>query len=317
VYARDIVRLDFTAKTDHDFHTIFSCMDEADWEETVRLTDEFNDPGRFATLLGWEYTYSGGHENVYFRDRGRYEPLSVRTSPEELWAVLTPGEVITIPHHPAGGINVPYMHWEHRDPRFIKAVEVFSLHGNGETPLAPLGPRSRGETREDRRPRKGSAQEAMSLGLEFSILASTDNHTSTPANPVQHTRIDLPVGSGLCAVWLEELRRENIFDAIVAGRTYGTTGPRIRLEFRRLRDSQGEAGVEGLVIGAADLAAVELIGVRDGIEPPFPVLASFPSKGRICRFRWELGGDGGACRAVYLRVTQVDEEMAWSSPLAP
>ena len=85
------------------------------WRAYTALADEFNDPGRFTALIGYEYTTRGGfnlHRNVIFRDGAsivnQMLPFSQFDSqnPEDLWKVLdafqkspTGGDVLASPHN--------------------------------------------------------------------------------------------------------------------------------------------------------------------------------------------------------------------------
>ena len=84
------------------------------WQDYIRLADEYNEPGRFSALIGYEWTAIGGfnlHRNVVFRgdasEAGRTLPFSQFDSqnPEDLWRALdsfskeTGAEVLAIPHN--------------------------------------------------------------------------------------------------------------------------------------------------------------------------------------------------------------------------
>jgi Protein of unknown function (DUF3604) len=88
------------------------------WEEIVNATEEFNDPGKFTTLFGYEWTslVSGNnlHRNVIFRDEAdkvlQIEPYTTSKpqgspDPRQLWKWLqmyedkTGGRVLAIPHN--------------------------------------------------------------------------------------------------------------------------------------------------------------------------------------------------------------------------
>lgn len=84
------------------------------WREYTALADRFNDPGRFSTLIGYEWTSRGGfnlHRNVIFRggasEANQTIPFSQFDSqnPEDLWRALadfearTGGDVLAIPHN--------------------------------------------------------------------------------------------------------------------------------------------------------------------------------------------------------------------------
>ena len=84
------------------------------WRKYTALADQFNDPGRFTALIGYEWTSIGAdniHRNVIFRgdanEANRTVPFSQFDSknPEDLWAHLaafeerTGGDVLAIPHN--------------------------------------------------------------------------------------------------------------------------------------------------------------------------------------------------------------------------
>jgi hypothetical protein len=85
------------------------------WRAYTALADRYNDPGRFSTIIGYEYTTRGGfnlHRNVLFRDgadiANQMLPFSQFDSqnPEDLWRMLdtfqsaaTGGDVLAIPHN--------------------------------------------------------------------------------------------------------------------------------------------------------------------------------------------------------------------------
>lgn len=86
----------------------------AAWQKYTALADQYNEPGRFTALIGYEYTTRGGfnlHRNVVFRGdssvANRTIPFSQFDSqnPEDLWKALakfqeaTGAEVLTIPHN--------------------------------------------------------------------------------------------------------------------------------------------------------------------------------------------------------------------------
>ena len=77
--ARDVAALDVASLTDHD-HWGFRFLDQEPelWEHIGRITDDFHEPGRFVTLLGYEWTsWIHGHRHVLsFEERPSLPLLS-------------------------------------------------------------------------------------------------------------------------------------------------------------------------------------------------------------------------------------------------
>jgi hypothetical protein len=75
-------------------------------------------------------------------------------------------------------------------------------------------------------------------------------------------------------------------------------------------------GITARIVAAAPVREVKLVGIPREGQPPFPerdVTDTNPHE-RIVELRWNRD-DGADFRGVYLRVTQADGEMAWSSPI--
>ena len=85
------------------------------WQDVAQTSDDYNDPGRFTALTGYEWTIAidgnNLHRVVIYRDgaetAGQLPPFSGQDSndPQDLWRALaryeaeTGGEVIAIPHN--------------------------------------------------------------------------------------------------------------------------------------------------------------------------------------------------------------------------
>ena len=228
-YARRVSGLDFHAMTDHSSgparEGFTRGLGPHVWEEYTAATDAHHAPGEFVTLHAYEASFPApwGHHNVYFR--GAPGPLlspSQVTLPE-LWAALTAGEALTIPHH-TNKFPQP-LAWDEDEPALRRNFEIYSAHGLSEAydPDHPLAFEQSGFTNRSTSARTGiSAQDAWMRGLRLSTIAASDDHRSQPGKP--HW--------GLAAVRAPELTREAVFDALHARRTYGTTGQRILLDFR-------------------------------------------------------------------------------------
>ena len=131
------------------------------WQYNTEIAEKYNDPGRFTSLIGYEWTSQPGggnlHRVVVFRDdkdqADRILPFSAFDSDdvEDLWSFMaayekeTGGRVLSIPHngnlssgtmflprHQSSGelIDADYARMRHR---FEPIVEVTQAKGTGET----------------------------------------------------------------------------------------------------------------------------------------------------------------------------------------
>ncbi|HJN17240.1 MAG TPA: DUF3604 domain-containing protein, partial [Armatimonadota bacterium] len=128
-YARDTARLDFTACSDHVSHK----YPKDQWLQIQQLAEGFNDPGKFVSILGYEWSNGWhGDKNVYFT--GDYEAIRVPESgeAEDLWPMLKGVDCIVIPHHPAYPVGLRGMDWGRIDESLVPAVEMCSAHGLAE-----------------------------------------------------------------------------------------------------------------------------------------------------------------------------------------
>jgi len=105
----ETIQPDGTTKPDPTLNT--PELKRSNWDEYLRITDRFNEPGKFTTLPGFEWSsqpgYSNLHRNVLFRSSERLPvPFSYFDSkdPEDLWAWMDEQrrggvELLAIPHN--------------------------------------------------------------------------------------------------------------------------------------------------------------------------------------------------------------------------
>jgi hypothetical protein len=297
-YEKDVGALDFAVITDHER------LLPVEWRRTELGAEAACRPGRFVTFNGFEWTSSMqrehanyGHHCVVYRDRGPLLPCHVPGSdtPEGLWSRLTPGQALTIPHHPSDGTH-PF-DWDHWDPRFVRLVEIFQVRGAYESDDTDMHPTLYGRTTVPGR----SVQHGLARGYRFGFTSGGEHE-----------------GVGVTAVWAPALTREALFDALHRRCTYGTTGARIELEFRVNGAFMGTSvpalpsapvSVRFRVRGTAALSEVSVI--RNGEA----VFSREPGGTVSMEETWT---DPQPCAPgvwYYLRVRQADGEAAWSSPV--
>ena len=130
------------------------------WDDFIEIADQYNEPGLFTAMIGFEWTSTPNGDNLHrvvvFRDdadkAGQILPFSLFDSmdPEDLWKYLagyeekTGGQAIAIPHN--GNLSNGLMFTEKRfsgDPmdkayaearlRWEPIIEVSQIKGDGET----------------------------------------------------------------------------------------------------------------------------------------------------------------------------------------
>jgi hypothetical protein len=132
------------------------------WDDYIDIADRYNEPGRFTTMIGYEWTSTENgnnlHRNVLYRDGGdrarRMVPYTTAESfnPEDLWKWMARyeeavgGQVLTIAHNgnlsngimfpvernPATGKPLSEDYVKQRD-RWEPLYEVTQMKGDGET----------------------------------------------------------------------------------------------------------------------------------------------------------------------------------------
>jgi hypothetical protein len=308
-YARDIAALDVVALTDHD-HWGMEFLDShpALWKEIVAQTREFHDPGRFVTLLGYEWTsWLYGHRHVlYFTDDGAvHSSLDADTeTPAQLWTALAGQAAMTFAHHSAGGPIAT--DWSYApDPVLEPLTEVVSVHGSSEAEDSPARIYS---------PVPGNfVRDVLDRGYRFGFVGSGDSHDGHPGLAHLAART-----GGLAAILSEDLTRASVLEALRARRVYATSGPRILLRFSLSGARMGSAvsmdtlpsQPEILVraVGTAPLERIDIIQSGQAVESvACDGVLDFTMSHPIT----DLGPGG----YVYVRVVQADGGLAWSSPI--
>jgi hypothetical protein len=300
----------FVGITDHGYS-----MNEVYWRKNLRLADFYNDPPHFVALPAMEWTlsargdlesvYGAGHYNVIFASsddarkfiRNSLEIYNVNT-PESsnsklLWDLLHEKQIncITIPHHPADETHP--VDWNAHDPHYVPVVELFQCRGNGEYPGCPR------EINLERHNTTSSTRAFVDYALrekkyKMGFVASGDHNG---------------MGVGVAALWVEELSRESILEAMRNRRCFATTGDKMIVD---LQLNDGPPSLSIRVKGQRELEKVEILRNSKVIKE-YPVL-----DGGIefeASYADETYQEEKEVLYYYIRATQKNKEIAWSSPL--
>jgi len=308
-YARDTGKHDFVAITDHAEH-----MDDADYKAYCKVIEAANEDGAFVTLPAYEWASStfptNGHRNVYFKEkfgpilRGK-DPQS--DTPRKLGMRLRrlKQETIAPRHHP------PYVNdWNNVDDEYEPVIEIYSEWGSSEMDGGPRSLKTSGK----RRPWPGNyVQDGLVRGHKFGFIGGGDAHNVKPG------------GHGLTAVYANQFDRAGIFEAIKNRFCYATTGTRILLDFQINGFPMGSViqvppkewpeifplRISCGAIGTANIEKIELIE-NNRVIYTHERWRGPANEMSFCHIDEELTYYQ---RYYYVRLTQYDGHMAWSSPI--
>jgi Protein of unknown function (DUF3604) len=212
-YARDAAFIDMVGHQGNDFQ-----ITDAFWKKLNRLTAEFDKPGQFVCLPGYEWsgnTGMGGDRNIFYRREGRpirrssHILVEGQTSTDaiytadELFKVLEAEDCRIIAHVGGRYADLKYAH----DGRTERTVEVHSSWGTFEWLL----------------------HDAFEKGFRVGVVCHSDDHKGRPGATRPGASTFGAVG-GLTCYFMPELNRDALFEALRTRRHYGTTGPRIFLD---------------------------------------------------------------------------------------
>jgi hypothetical protein len=309
LYARDVVALDFCSVSDH-LHPTPNEIEidpqsphgklglDAWWRHQQEEVKRYDNPGKFAAILGYEWTEDtnlGGDHNVYHEDSDASLVCLPDLNDQYRALENRPGREIVIPH--VGG---RVANWAFHDSKLEPVLEISSMHGHFEW----------------------FAQEALARGYKLGFTGGSDGHLGLPGNDIwpQHgraglTRRDYGVPSAITAVCARDLTRKSILDAICQRRCYATTGVRILLDFSMDGNPMGAEysapHPPKLTISASGTAPIARVEVIRNDKRLFDRKTSGLSVDLALTDEHPVPG----VAYYYIRVTQADGEMAWSSPI--
>jgi hypothetical protein len=307
-FARDIAKLDFTALTDHDcFPNILS---PAEFAYACTVSNAFNNRSSLITLLAYEWTSNEyktnyGHKNVYFPgDEGAIYRATDNDgdSPPVLFENIKKHGAICIPHHPAAMWDMASAttDWNYHDEEVQRLVEIFSRHADFEQ----FGEKSV-YTKNVKQEPGHSVLDALKRGYKLGIIAGSDSH-----------QLEHGIEGGILGAYVNETSRKGVFDALYNRSVYATTGARIRLEYSLNNIIMGgtlkirkEEPIE-LICRCLGTSIIETVDIVSNLG----ILRSFRIDEDHCDFTCAIPAEMEISWC-YIRITQYDNHLAWSSPI--
>jgi hypothetical protein len=249
-YARDLAFVDIVGHQGNDFQ-----ITDAFWAELNRLTAEFDAPGRFVCIPGYEWsgnTGMGGDRNIFFRREGRpirrssHILVEGQTSTRaiytaaELFHALDGEDAMVIAHVGGRYADIKVAH----DGRLERSVEVHSTWGTFEWLL----------------------HDAFEKGYRVGVVCHSDDHKGRPGATRPGASTFGAIG-GLTCYLMPELTRDALFQALRRRRHYGTTGTRMFLDLRATFDRPVTGFSEDPQLARAEELTVREASMGDIIRP--------------------------------------------------
>ncbi len=299
LFARDAAFLDAIGHQGNDFQ-----ITPQFWAELNDTLERFNEPGRFLTIHGYEWsgnTALGGDRNVFFRLKDRTIRRSSHALVPDLSDVATDchdarllfealkrdqEDVVCWAHCGGRYADIEYAH----DAALERSVEVHSSWGTFEWLL----------------------KDALRLGYRVGVVANSDGHKGRPGAEAPGASQFGALG-GLTCFLVPELSRDALFRALRQRRHYATTGTRLSLaitaEFEggcvfvddpRLPGAKGVAATTALMGDIVTTAAAEAALTVDVVSPS-PVISIELRNGLETVETLRPGGDAAAGDRFLLR----------------
>ncbi len=308
---------------------------ESGWKAIAQNIGEFNEVDRFITYLGFQWMgeplKEGLRQFLYLKDG---KPLlrfkdAKSNSLKKIYKISLPKDFLSIPSFTmAKGMEYDFSEF---NPEYEKVVEIYNAWGSSECTakegnLLPILGTGKDSVKESA---KGSILAALKKNHRFGFVAGGLDDRGNYTHLFDAGQEQYP--PGLTAILADDHSRESIFQALHQRSCYATTGERILMGFdisgTRMGQEISTQSKPGLVInrhisgfvgGTSPVKTIEIIRNGDVIHTIKP---------NVCNFDFTFDDlvdlkeialkqkNSNPFVFYYLRITQTDYHMAWSSPI--
>lgn len=306
------------------------------WKQISQNVSDFDEAERFTTFLGFQWQGAAGSEGlrqIVFAKEGKALPRKKEgkyPSLSKLYRSYSPKEIIAIPTFTMG--DGYHYNFKEFDPEYERVVEIYNAWGSSENtekegntlPIAIEGKKGVKPNAE------GSIQKALQRNCRFGFVAGGLDDRGIYA--YLYDSDQKQYAPGLTGIVSKEHTRQALFDALWNRSCYATTGPRIIVGLSIASSGMGSeistADKPGLrvnrhiaayAVGADKLKKVEII--RNGTvihtvkSDTYHVDFTFDDMDPLNKIQIDAKDKKPPFVYYYLRVTQEDGNMAWSSPI--
>lgn len=306
------------------------------WKTVSHYLTEFSEEDRFVTFFGQQWLGNEEEEGLrHLLIAKEGKPLLRRKDPKysslaKLYHGFHPKELIAIPCFTMGS-KTPY-DFAAFDPDYERVVEIYNAWGSSECTekegnLRPI--RSNSNDGVQSAP-EGSIRKALNANCRFGFVAGGLDDRGAYAGYFEGDQEQY--SPGLTAILAKEHSRAALFEALYNRACYATTGARIILTFSLSGAAMGNEvqtadkpgmlvnrHISGTVAGTCKLQKIEILRNGKVIHTIHPnnywVDYHYDDLAPLKTVTLPGGDDKPPFVYYYIRVTQEDGHLAWSSPI--
>ncbi|MEC7839280.1 MAG: DUF3604 domain-containing protein [Chlamydiota bacterium] len=308
------------------------------WKLCIQNIAEFDEPERFTTILGFQWSGTphteGVRQIVFAKDN---KPLIRKKDPKgatlkKLYKNFAPKEIISIPCFTmAEGNDYDF---DNFDPEFERVVEIYNAWGSSECT------KKEGNTRPIHCPgnsgvkekAEGAISKALLRNCRFGFVAGGLDDRGIYGQFFDSDQVQY--SPGLTAIMAPEYSRSSIIEALYQRSCYATTGERMIIGYEiagvpmggevSTADKPGltvNRHIDGFAAGTKPITKIEIIRngkVLETIEPEgekYHYNFTYDDMISIDKVMLDNKDKKPPFVFYYIRVTQQDGHIAWGSPI--
>lgn len=306
-----------------------------DWKLVSQNITEFHEDDRFATFLGLQMegvaTEEGVRQILFAKDgKGiirRKDPKYATL--KKLYKTFNPKEIIAIPTFTmAKGFSFDFTRFQ---PEYERVVEIYNAWGSSECTAKEGNTRPiKGGKKSVQEAPEGSVQAALKANHRFGFVAGGLDDRGLYADFYDSDQTQY--SPGLTAVIAKDHTRTALFDALYNRSCYATTGARMILTFSLAGAPMGaevttadkpgcliNRHIVGTAAGTTKLKLVEIIRngkvVKTFKPDDYWIDYVFDDMDPLAKVTINPKDEKPPFVYYYVRVTQEDGHIAWSSPI--